>query len=270
MKVFFTDETNISRNPSQGFFIYGGIIVDETELRSLSSGLLSIKSELGIPKERPIKWPNENWKRTGQLDPVLHAQVKDRVLSLFTSSTARIVICLSPQDFYHVRRFAGFVIREGINEERQKQTQEWALNSCLLKFNNYLGENDCLGIVMADSFAQSMKTHLDAHCFGIFPTGTTTHRFDNVVYPVIQLDNEYSQLHQINDVVLGAISYSLTELSENFLPRLAGHFWSADPLENRRILGRGFTVYPQQPRTPQLQTNIQLVKEKFLRRLQSQ
>ncbi len=268
MKVFFTDETNISRNPNQGFFIYGGIVVDEAELRPLSVGLLSIKRDLGIPKERPIKWPNENWNRTGQLDPALHAQAKDRVLTLFTGSTARIVVCLSPQDFYHVRRFAGFVVRESINEERQKRTQEWALNSALLKFNMYLGETGCLGIVMADGFAQNMKAHLGAHCFGIFPSGTSTHRFDNVVYPVVQLDNEYSQLHQVNDVVLGAISYSLTELSENFLPRLADHFWTADPNNKRRILGRGFSVYPQHPRFPQLQSDIQLVREKFIRRLQ--
>jgi hypothetical protein len=268
MKIYFTDETNTSQNPDQGFFIYGGIVVDESELRPLSIGILSIKEKLGIPKERPIKWPNTKWKQCGKLDPILHANVKEEILSLFTKSSSKIIICLSPQNFYHKPKIIPIGLRYVIDEDKQKQAQEYALNVSLSKFDQYLRSLGCIGIVMADEFADNLKAHLSAHCFKIFPDGTDNRYYENVVYPVIQLNNEYSQIHQINDVVLGAISHSLMELANNFLPRLASQFWSSDPNDKSTILRYGFNVYPINPRTQELVVDLQHVKSKFMRRLQ--
>jgi len=80
VKVYFTDETNVNRNPQLGFFIYGGIVIDEVELKPLSQSVLEAKRRFGVAKERPIKWPNINWKGKGVLDPHVHEQIKEAIL----------------------------------------------------------------------------------------------------------------------------------------------------------------------------------------------
>ncbi len=267
MKFYFTDETNVHRNPQLGFFVYGGIIVDESELRPLSEDIFKIKKQFGLEKERPIKWSNNKW-HGHELDPLLHKEIKGLILDQFSRSSVKIIISLSPQDFYHSSTFLGIKRVEKVDQEKQKVTHKYAINTSLQKFNHYLEEAGSLGMVLADNFAESMREYLTLHCFSLYPDGTTVSPLTNITFPVVQLNNEYSQLHQVNDVVLGCFSYSMMEMSVNLLPRMTNNFWHGDKDNIMSILGRGFNTYPKRPQSLQLQKEIQLLKDKFIRRLQ--
>lgn len=266
MELLIADECSITWDSHIGYFIYGGIIVNETEAKPLAEAVLKIKEQYGLPKERPIKWNNVNWKGT-VLDEEVQRNVKDAVLTVFSESQAKIIVCLSPHNFYHnptVRE--GGQTRMSIDPETQIRSHEYGLNDVLSKFDTYLGI-DKYGMVLADKFGDSVKSHMDQHCRNCFPDGTRG-LLTNIVHPVIQLDNEESHLHQINDVVLGAIYMSLREMEHNFLPRIKGNFWSSGG-ENPSILGYGFNVYPLAPRFGSYQRAKSNLQRKFNRLIET-
>ncbi len=265
MRLFIVDECNVSHDDKLGFFIYGGIVVPENEIRPLSQSVFAIKREFGINKARAIKWNNTSTATEDPLDQELHKQIKDRILGLFTSSNARIIVCLSPQEFYHDVTFIGLTFKKRINHTAHIRTQEYALNDVLKKFNYFLREEDELGMIFADKYSDSFRHHMTEHCFKLFPSGDGRFSLERIIYPVIQLNDEYSQLHQMNDVVLGAIQYSLKELGYNSLPRISKNFWKSDLTSNATILGRGFDIFPKVTKSEIIRQNQEKLTQKFLR-----
>ncbi|MCJ7507976.1 MAG: hypothetical protein MUO85_04505, partial [candidate division Zixibacteria bacterium] len=90
---------------------------------------------------------------------------------------------------------------------------------------------------------------------------------DNIVYVTIPIDSWYSPIHQINDVVMGAIQHSLKEYRNNFLPIIKDKFWSEVRSGQLLISGYGFNVYPIRPATGWMQKMLERVKDKFNRRI---
>ncbi len=267
MQLFFTDETNITSNTQMGFFVFGGLVTDAENVKNLSINLFEIKEKFGIKKERPIKWPNINWNGEGALDKDLHANIKERILKSVAESDTKIIICLTPQFFYHVEKMVGSEIRQIIDKDKYAREQGYSINLLLEKFNEYLVTLNDFGLLLADNFARNLKEAMKTHCFSLFPKGTKLSTLDNIIYPVIELDNEYSPMHQISDVVLGAVSYSLMESKHNFLPSLRSNFWSSTPQDKGSIIRRGFNVYPTHPRSPSLRFQLQNICEKFIKLL---
>lgn len=247
MKLLIADECSLTWDSKVGYFMYGGIVVDEADARPLAEGLLKIKAKYEIPKVRPIKWNNVRWDSI-TLDKDVHKNIKDETLTLFSNSPAKIIICMSPHQFYHNPTLKNDgEVTMSIEPETQTRSHEYGMNDVLAKFNRYLGE-DGYGMVFADKFGEPVKDHMNQHCANIFPGGTALYSFPNIVSPVIQLENEESYLHQINDVVLGAIYVSLKEMGHNFLPRIKDNFWTVDIGFGPKINGHGFNIYPIRPR----------------------
>lgn len=264
MKIFITDESNLSRESRLEFFAYGGIIVDGSESRLMTQELERIKLEANIPLERPLKWNNTKWNREPPIDSAKHALLKDKILEIFSASNSKIIVYLAPQDFYHTIGIVRRVFKFSIDPERQKQAMEWAMNVCLHKYDRLLTQSDDYGVVIADAFGSSdLRQHMREHCFGLFPNGGHFSKFERISYPTIFIDDEYSELHQINDVVLGAVQFSLKEMAHNLLPRLRDNFWCSDPTNSTTILGKGFDVYPK--KEGMYSKKIKTLKDKFLR-----
>lgn len=264
MRLLIADECNLTWDDKFDFFVYGGIVINEQDIKPLAEELLGLKKKSGIEKIRPIKWTNNKWKGSPVLDSEIHADIKTKVLDLIASTQSKIIVCLSPQVFYH--KVNNDYTKMVIDPETQKRTQEYALNDVLEKFNWFLEEEGELGMVLADNFGDSLKSHMHEHCVGLFPKST----LDRIVHPVIQLDNQHSYLHQINDVVLGAIYYSLREMELNLLPKLKDSFWMGKSGSSYPdILEKGFTVYPQLPRRLKLAENKKNLQKKFLRLISS-
>jgi hypothetical protein len=267
MKVYFIDETNTTNNTQMEFVIFGGLVVEPEEIRSASIALLELKQKFGIKKERPIKWPNVNWKGEGILDKNLHAQIKNEILKIVSKSKFRIIVNLTPQFFYHSSKLVGSEIKQVIDIDKQEKEFGYAINLTFENFNQYLKETKDCGFVIADSFAQNLRESMVEHCLSLFPKGTNRSELEKIVYPIIELKNEYSPIHQINDVVLGAISYSLMESGHNFLPILKNNFWCRDPQNKETIIDAGFNIYPSVPRNLGLKISLQKITDKFLTNL---
>jgi len=262
MKFFITDETNITKDDKFEFFVYGGLVVDESEMRGMSRKVLALKKGFNIKKERPIKWGNINWKKEGVLDIEIHEKVKKEILSLVQKSNSKIIISLSPHDFYHEINFVSFKLKQ--NSEKYLRAQTWALNACLNKFNKYLENINKRGIVIADTFNEEHKNKITEHCFQLYPDGQDM-PLNNIVYPTMQVTNEYSQIHQINDVVLGAITYSMREMTHNFMPIIKDNFWRSDIFDYNSILNKGLNIYPKNVHSTELKEKIQKLEAKFKR-----
>ncbi|MEI8130249.1 MAG: DUF3800 domain-containing protein [bacterium] len=265
MKFLITDESNITSDDKFEFFIYGGIIVDEKELAPLCKKVLKLKSHYGIKHERPIKWTNNNWNGEGILDATIHAEFKQRILEMVSKSKCKIIVYLAPHDFYHDMSFVDMIIKFRINKSRQLQTTKYGMNVCLHKFNQYLESIRENGMVISDCFEQAFTSHMTGHCFSAYANGIDYSDLRYIIYPVVQISNEYSQIHQINDVVLGAIQYSMKEMAYNFLPIIKDNFWKSDDTDLNTILGKGFNVYPKRTLSPSIKESTDRIKAKFRR-----
>jgi len=261
MQILIADDCNITWDEKLDFFMYGGIIVDESELRILAEQLLTIKKVAEIPKERPLKWTNNKWHSEPPINIELHARLKNQILDFVASSSCKIIVCLSPQSFYHKSKGGEENSRMGIDPETQKRTQCYALNDTLEKFQLYLEEIKDTGMVFVDKFGTSIKEHMNTHCSNLFPKI----EHPNIVHPIIQIDNEESYLHQINDVVLGAVYFSLREMEYNFLPIIKDNFWMETKNDYASILGRGFNIYPLIAKAMYINQAKKNLESKFIR-----
>jgi hypothetical protein len=153
-----------------------------------------------------------------------------------------------------------------IEHEKYVIALKYATNICLQKFNQYLAEIGEKGLVFADE-AGSCRKEIQKYYFSIYPKGTGFNSLNQIVYAVIPIDSWYSQIHQINDVIIGAIHHSLKEYKYNFLPYLKGNFWSKTIQNITSINGYGFNVYPKKAKTISMQRMLERVVEKFNRRI---
>jgi len=264
MKIFFVDDSNISIDRKLEFFLYGGIAVDESDVLKLVKFLYGLKRDQRIKQERPIKWENINWHKEGILDPGKHKKIKEEVLNFVGQSSCKIIIYLAPHDFYHKidSKKLPQEIKFIIDPQKQIRALKFALNICLQKFNSYLDEDNNLGLVFADEFGgKKIKKYLTDYCFTLCPQGTRVSGLEHIVYPVINIDSEYSSVHQINDIVLGAIQHSLKEITYNFIPIIKKNFWG----DGKQIMGKGINIYPKKPKVQYIERKLETTQNKFKR-----
>lgn len=263
MYLFFTDETNLKMEEKFDFFIYGGIVVPETEIRKLSIRLREIKKSLNIPAERPVKWPNKKWKKEKVLDSELHKKVKELFLKEFLGSDCRIIIYLSPQVFYHTKKIKSFEIFHTVDYQKYKQSLKYALNVCSFKFDQLLQKEDSSGVMIVDRFETGMSFELGEYCKSLYPHGGD-YPINQLSMPIVQMDNEDNILMELNDVILGSIYYSMREESFNVLPDLRPSFCCNN---DGRIRNFGINIYPKHPKTKDVEERIEKVRDKFFRLL---
>lgn len=265
MRIYFVDDSNIAKEERLEFFLYGGIILEESLIRNIAKDFLEIKKNRGISDDTEIKWDNVN-----KLDPSEQKDLKDDILKLVKETDCNIITYLAPQDFYHEnvlgtqngeRQF-----KYRIDKKKQIKALRYATNVCLQKYNNYLEEINERGLVIADE-AGGCKKEIIKHWFSIYPRGTDRNALERLIYMTIPVDSQYSLVHQINDVVLGAIQHSLKEYRNNFLPILKNKLWAKTTNGQSTIIGYGFNVYPLHARTQWMQKMLERVKGKFSRRI---
>lgn len=263
MKIFITDETNITRDDKFEFFVYGGLIIDQNEVKALSTKLIEFKKELGIEIERPIKWSNVKWNGKGILDLDIHKKIKEKMLDEVVNSGCKIIIYLAPNDFHHIKNFIGLKTYHKFDENRYIQSQKYALNVCCFKFDKLLIKEDDHGLIFADEFMKGIKSEISKHCEDLYPNGKD-YKYERISMPIMQLNNDKSLLHQFNDVVLGAITCSMREMEFNFLPKLKTLFLTD---ETGKILGYGINIYPKRPKTNIIKNQLITLQSKFERLL---
>lgn len=260
MKFYFIDDSNITKEFRCGFFIYGGIIVDEKNLLNLTKKFIDLKKDKNINIKTEIKWTHEN-----TLSEEEHKNFKEKVLNLIATSNCKIIIYLAPQDFYHKLRRKKSNLCYSIDPVKQLKSLEYAINVCMQKFNSYLEEtSSSQGLILADesdSYDKKMKNYY----LSILERGTRFSSLEKISYSIIPIDSKYSQMHQVNDVVIGAIQHSLKEFQTNFLPILKNNFWKKNLNTFIKVTDYGFNVYPKHPKTKKVELMLDQLSEKFSR-----
>ncbi len=263
MKIFITDEANLNKDDKFEFFVYGGLVINEDAIKDLSTKLILLKQEFGVDKNRPIKWSNINWSKKGELDPELHKKIKDRMISEVVSSNCKIIIYLAPQDFHHNRSLRDLRFFHTFDQYKYIRSQKYAMNVCCHKFDQLLQNEDQYGLVFADTFMKTINKDMTDYCASLYPDGGN-YEYKRIAMPIMQLDNEHSLLHQFNDVILGAITCSMREMSFNFLPKLKNSFYK----DNENKINRyGINIYPKQPKTQEIEKQLLRLRDKFERLL---
>jgi len=265
MKLFFVDDSNIAKEKYLSFFIYGGIIVDGNTIRDLIKCFLKIKLDHNIDPNIEIKWDNIN-----NLDPTEAKTFKNDILKLVKISDCKIIVYLAPQDFYHSVRSkiqkGKLSIKSRIDPDKYIRSLKYATNVCMQKFNQYLEEINDIGLILADE-SSSYKKEMVGYYSSLYPKGTEMTQLNRIVYTIIPIDSCYSQMHQVNDIVIGAIQHSLKEFKYNFLPLLKDNFWLKKIPSKRlnQVNGYGFNVYPKKAKTLKMQKMLKILSEKFKR-----
>lgn len=265
MRFFFVDDSNTAIDDKLGFFVFGGLVVDPSTIRDLLFVLRSIKNKYGIPLRRPVKWQNAKWQgKSGPLDASVHQQMKSDVLKAVGSTTSRIIIYLAPHNFYH-RSIAGSgdSKKQVIDPQLQIKALKFTFNVCFQKFNFFLGREKCFGIVLSDSFPDNIAGELLTHCYDLHVSGTRYSYLEKVIQPTIFIKLELSEMHQVNDIVLGAIQSSLKEISPNLLSVIRENFWAVNSDKGWTPLNYGINIYPKFGKTDHIRKKVELLTYKF-------
>ena len=243
------------------------MIIEESIIRDLVINYIKIRKSKRIRDDAEIKWTNVN-----DLDPTEQKILKNDILNLIKETDCRIIIYLAPQDFYHKLKLEtqnGIKkIKFQMDKNKYLKALQYATNICLQKFNQYLACIGERGLMLADE-SGSCKKEIQKHCFSLYPEGTSRSALNQIAYVTIPIDSLYSPIHQINDVVMGAIQHSLKEYKNNFLPLIKDRFWSEMRNGQSTIIGYGFNVYPISADTQWMQKMLERVKDKFIRRISS-
>jgi len=242
MKTMFADESGIAWDETIGFFIYGGIILDEETIQYLNKSVIEVKKKYRIESDWPLKWNNKKWKGK-TLDRETHRLMKEEILNLFSLTSAKIIICLSPHRFYHdsTLDIEGNIVMR-INPATLYRTHKYAMNDLLKKFEQFLGNEQ--GLVIADKFGSAVAADLTKHCINSFPYNKFTGQ-GNIINRVIQIPEEECEPLQVTDIVLGSIQCSLKDSNTfNFLPIIKNNFWSNRTESKNIVSGYGFNIYP--------------------------
>ena len=226
MLTFFTDESYADRGGAEEYkiSIYGGLVLNSTTFSELSQFLYKIKDRYVLPQEAEIKWRFrsywDNLKSIGHIDPSFtqvtkpeayesfkqdHTAIKEEILNKVAESDAKIIIAIRPNLLLHAT---------------DEQVVEYSIGAVARKFEKVLAREGDTGIILADELPRKINPDaiidhqyiLELCCRG---SGTVT--FSRLLSVVPTINSHVSPIHQVNDVVLGAIQYYVLE----FVRRLA-------------------------------------------------
>ncbi len=264
MLTFFADESIVNRGGAEDYdlSIYGGIVLDEATFDELSQFIYKIKDKYVLPQELEIKWRFESyWENmikvrylekgiTKKTHPALymsfkpdHAQLKNQILEKIAASSAKIIIAIRPNKLL------------GASDE---QKIEYSIGAVARKFEKLLQKTNDLGIILADELPKRInsKSVIDhQYILKLCCRGSGTIHFKHLISIVPTINSSISPIHQINDVLLGAVQYYILEFirqlsdptrnadqARGILSKIIGNFLKAQP--GQFVINNGILMYP--------------------------
>lgn len=224
MLIFFTDETYVHAKEvsAYGLSIYGGLILTEDDISDLTSFLYKIKDNYVLPQELELKWSFvsvwEKMKRVGHIDksftksshPELYDSLKEdynklknEVIKKVSESSVRIVVAIRPNNL-----LGGSEIKN----------IEYSIAAVTKKFKKILESKNEVGIILADELRpklQSSDTINYQYILKLCKFGFDPSAEDRLLSIVPTIDSCISPIHQINDIVLGALQYYMLQFMKN-------------------------------------------------------
>lgn len=242
MLIFFTDESYVYGQEMEqyGLSIYGGLILDKTLFRDLTNFLYDLKERYFLPQKVELKWRYEmvwdEMRRFGPLSKEVtkkthpdifetykhdYNKLKEEILDKVAGSKAKIVVAIRPNRL--------------LNASLEEKVR-YSLEAVCRKFEKILqSKNDLHGLVLADELVKRLKDEetIDyEYILNLCYDGSGSVSMDRVISVIPTINSRISPIHQINDILLGAIQYYSLE----FMRTLKDESW--DMKEAKRLFSK--------------------------------
>ena len=264
MLTFFTDESAVSGGGAEEYnvSIYGGLILKEETIRSLSQFLYKLKDRYVLPQEVEIKWRFasywENLKAVGYIDRSFtkklnpdayesfkadHLLIKNEIIEEVARSNAEIVVAVRPNQLLRAS---------------DEQIVEYSIAAVARKFEKVLKREEEYGIILADELPKRLNQNAvidHQYILKLCCRGSGTVAFNRLVSIVPTVNSKVSPIHQVNDMVLGAVQYYILEFirtsndptwnmdtAREVLRKLVSNFHLDS--EGTYIINNGILLYP--------------------------
>lgn len=284
MYIFFTDESKVQGRDGKGYrlSIYGGLVLEKEQIQELTNYIYDLKDSYLYPQTLELKWGFkpvwENMKKVGFIqndftprnEPDLYKnlqsdyeEVKSKILDKIAASAVKIVIAIRPNKLL------------GASEEKDI---EYSVGAITKKFRKILVDHDKCGIILADELKKRLKdTDVIDYEYILNSCSSNRQNLDGgkLLLVVPTVDSCVSPIHQINDILLGAIQYYML----SFMRKLNDDTWDmskanslvtkiADKFYKSRnggyIINNGILLYP--PKITRRETRAGI----FLNKLEEQ
>lgn len=221
MYVFIADESIVRESTVHRLSIYGGLILDEETFQEFSTVIYKIKEKYLYPQELELKWRFqtvwESMKRIGYVQDDATTKesresfkkdydvVKNEILKIISESNAKIVIAIRPNALLHAS---------------DELNVEYSIAAIARKFEKILDREGEIGIILADELKKRLypEDKMDyQYILNLCCYGAGLGKFENLTSIVPTINSCVSPIHQINDILLGAVQYYLLEFSRSLV-----------------------------------------------------
>ena len=264
MITFFTDESIADKGGAEEYkmSIYGGLILSELSFKELNKYVYQLKDRYVLPQQLEIKWNFEqywkNMRKVGYLEkdvtkkthPSLyesfredHKKLKNQILEKVAATDLEIIVVIRPNKLLRAT---------------EEQEVKYSIAALARKFEKLLQAKNELGIMLADELEE--KINPDAvikyeYILELCSRGSGSVSFDRLISIVPTIYSHVSPIHQINDIVLGAIQFYILEfirklenpaknvdVSKEILEKIVGKFLRSD--RGSYVINNGILMYP--------------------------
>jgi len=211
MYVAFLDESGIGSKQSN-FFMLGALCINDEALKDIGKGVRDIKNSFKIPPDVEIKWSisqtNELLAKKS-LQPITyetHKEIKKQLINLIMQldqDKVFILWAISPLAFYIKFKWRSY---------------DYALNVLLKKLKENLEGYKTTGIVLIDELSGLAVGMSAPEIRNLMEDYIHTFQGDeqnsSLTLFVPSVNSTISYGHQVNDIIIGAISYYLYKIHQ--------------------------------------------------------
>lgn len=196
MHLIYCDETNFKKN-SNDFFLYGGIVIKDSNAQGLSNEIEQLRKDFSVPKEYVLKFnPGPE-----NLDHKTFIELKKNIISLAVKYECKLLINLLLHDI----------------AKSSEEARRYAVNTLCYHFNCYLSRPNDYGLVLIDRFFDKeidllLKQKLHTGISGQLPFGESM-RLDRILgYHFTAIGQ--SHFCSLVDIVIGSLRFSLNTFTQ--------------------------------------------------------
>jgi hypothetical protein len=239
MYLLVADETNRSASASAKFLIYGGLIVPMAALPDLSVAIEGIRSRYGYRPQDEFKFDTRS--RPDSVSPTAAKDAKKDVVAVCGQMNCRFVAQVS--------------LHALIMHRTPEEQLEFAINTILLAFNQFLIREEAHGLCLIDNFPSKRQWAFLANKFS---TGLTfgagkSRRLDRI-HAYGATCAGAGHVNSVMDIVLGSFRYCVNEsanddAARDMLRAVMPLMLSAQG-QDGRITGYGLLLRPKSINAP--------------------
>lgn len=240
MYYLFADETNTTPKHDQRvtFFVYGGLIVPDSEISSIDQEIRRIRTENGYSNTDSLKFDSRT--RPEEVSIEAFGKIKNEIVELAASKGCVLLLYVC---HHEIARNIGL-----------GTTIKWGADHIISKFNRFLAAKDSEGIVVMDRLSDTTEYSLLVEKFTkglIYPQKGTTVPLERIKLFASSCDNA-SHLSSLADIIIGTFRYCINdpanyEAAKVMMANLVKLVWADKSIDGKHLypFEKGLTFRPR-------------------------